>query len=68
MFYTYDQLKDHNTSFYDAFVDLKVEGWKSYAKALNSYTLGFYKVQIEKSTEMVEKLGSNMKKLAKETV
>lgn len=61
MIYNYDQLVKHNLKFYDAFIDLKVVGWKSYSKALNEYTHGFFKAQLEKSDEQIEELGSNMK-------
>ena len=61
MFFTYNQFKEHNTAFMNAFVDLKVEGWKSYAKALDSYTNGFFKAQLNETTEAVVSVGDKMK-------
>lgn len=61
MIYTYNQLIKHNLKFYDAFIDLKVTGWKAYSKALNEYTQGFFKTQLEKSDETVDSLGKTMK-------
>lgn len=61
MIYNQEQLIKHNLKFYDAFIDLKVVGWKSYSKALNEYTMGFYKTSLEKADETVETLGENMK-------
>lgn len=61
MIYNYEQLIKHNLKLYDSFVDLKVIGWKSYTKALNEYTNGFFKTQLEKSDEQIESLGETMK-------
>ena len=61
MIQNYDQLVKHNLKFYDAFIDLKVVGWKSYSKAMNELTNGFFKTQFEKTDESVEKIGENMK-------
>jgi hypothetical protein len=61
MIYNYDQLIKQNLKFYDAFIDLKVVGWKSYSKALNDYTQGFFKTQLKKSDETVESIGETMK-------
>jgi len=61
MIYNQEQLIKHNLKFYDAFVDLKVVGWKTYSKALNEYTMGFFKNGLEKSDETVEALGESMK-------
>lgn len=56
-----NQLVDHQLKLYDAFIDLKVIGWKSYSKALNEYTFGFYKTQLEKTDEMVDETAQRMK-------
>jgi hypothetical protein len=61
MIYNYNQLIEHNLKFYDAFIDLKVTGWKTYSKALNEYTKGFFSDQLKKSDETVETLGQTMK-------
>lgn len=61
MIYNYDQLIKHNLKFYDTFIDLKVTGWKTYSKAMNEYTQGFFKAQLEKSDEAVDSLGETMK-------
>ena len=65
MFYTFNQMKDQNAQFMNAFVDLKVVGWKSYADALNSYTNGFFKSQLDSMTSTVETTGDFMKKTIK---
>ena len=36
MIFNYEMLKAHNLKFFDAMVDLKVEGWNSYY--LSSYS------------------------------
>lgn len=61
MIYNHEQLIKHNLKFYDAFIDLKVVGWKTYSKALNEYTNGFYKAGLEKTDEAVDNLGETMK-------
>jgi hypothetical protein len=61
MIYNQEQLIKHNLKFYDAFIDLKVVGWKTYSKAMNDYTQGFYRTALEKSDESVEALGETMK-------
>jgi hypothetical protein len=61
MIYNHEQLIKHNLKFYDAFIDLKVDGWKTYSKALNEYTQGFYRTALEKSDKSVEELGETMK-------
>jgi hypothetical protein len=61
MIYNYNQLLENNLKFYDAFIDLKVVGWKTYSKALNEYTKGFFNDQLKKSDETVENLGKTMK-------
>jgi hypothetical protein len=63
MIYNYNQLIEHNLKFYDAFIDLKVIGWKTYSKAVNDYTQGFYNAQLEQSDKLVETLGDNMKSI-----
>lgn len=61
MIYNQEQLIKHNLKFYDAFIDLKVVGWKTYSKALNEYTFGFFKTGLEKTDEAVDNLGETMK-------
>jgi hypothetical protein len=61
MIYNYDQLIKQNLKLYDTFIDLKVTGWKTYSKAVNEYTQGFFKAQLEKSDESIEKIGNDMK-------
>ena len=61
MIYNYDQLIKHNLKFYNTFIDLKITGWKTYSNALNEYTQGYFKTQLEKSDEQVKTLGDNMK-------
>lgn len=61
MFYNYTQLVNHNKTFWESMVDLKVEGWKSFSKASNAYTNSFFKSQLETLDTNVEKLGKIMK-------
>lgn len=61
MIYNQEQLIKHNLKFYDAFIDLKVVGWKSYSNALNDYTFGFFRTGLEKTDEAVVTLGETMK-------
>ena len=61
MIYNQEQLIKHNLTFYDSFIDLKVVGWKTYSKALDDYTMGFFKKSLEKSDRDVETLGETMK-------
>ena len=61
MYFNYNQLVDHNKTFWESMIDLKVEGWKSYSKAVNAYTNSFYKTQLETVDTTVEKIGSVMK-------
>lgn len=61
MIYNQEQLIKHNIKFYDTFIDLKVVGWKTYSKAVNDYTFGFFKDSLDKSDESVEALGEKMK-------
>jgi hypothetical protein len=69
MIFNYEMLKAHNLKFFDAMVDLKVEGWNSYANALNSFTNSFFSKQVGEMTEVVKTTGENMKKtVAKGTI
>lgn len=61
MITNYDQLMKHNKQFYDSFIDLKAAGWKSYSKALNSYTLGYFSAQLKQVDTAVEDLAVQMK-------
>ena len=61
MVYNFNQLVEHNVKMYDAFIDLKNTGWKSYSKALNQYTFGFYAKQLKTIDESVEKMATSMK-------
>lgn len=61
MITSHEQLVNHNKAFFDAFVDLKVVGWKSYSKAFNAYTFNFYKTQMNSLDNAVDQLGDIMK-------
>lgn len=61
MITSYEQLVKHNKAFYDAFINLKVVGWKSYSKSVNDYTFNFYKTQMKSLDNAVEELGNIMK-------
>lgn len=61
MIINFKQLVDHNKTFWDSFVDLKVVGWNTYSKALNAYTMNFYKDQLSTIDEAVVKSGKIMK-------
>jgi hypothetical protein len=50
---------------YDAFIDLKVEGWKSYSKALNQYSFNFYTDQLKNIDKSVENMAHEMKSVMK---
>lgn len=61
MIYNLDHLQNHNKTFWQSLVDLKVEGWKSYSKALNAYTGSFFKSQLDETDKMVNTIGQVMK-------
>lgn len=61
MITNYEQLVKHNRAFYNAFIDLKVVGWKSYSKSVNDYTFNFFKTQMTTLDSAVDKLGDIMK-------
>jgi hypothetical protein len=52
---------DSNVSFINAFVDLKVEGYKSFTKAYDAYTMAYFAPVTKKMQDGVIKLGDNMK-------
>lgn len=58
-----NQTVEHNIKFIEAFIDLKVQGWKAYEKAFNAYTGGYYSNQLENMTVGVEQTASVMKKI-----
>lgn len=57
----FKEITDRNLKFYEAFIDLKVVGWKSYSAALNDYTQGTIKTSLDLADRNVETLGSQMK-------
>jgi len=61
MFMKQEQVLDHQKKFWESMVDLKVDGWKAFSDAFNSYTMGFYKKSLEQIDEQVEKLATTMK-------
>ena len=61
MIFTYKQLTDHNRTFFEEMVDLKVTGWNNFSRAMNAYTFNFYKDQLKAMDEAVDKLASDMK-------
>ena len=61
MIFTYKQRTDHNRTFFEEMVDLKVTGWNTFSKAMNAYTFNFYKDQLKAMDEAVDKLASDMK-------
>ena len=61
--FTFDQAHKSNVDFMNAFLDLKVVGYNSYADALNSYTSGFFKRQLEDSKVAIKTMADNMKKV-----
>ena len=66
--FTLKAVAQHNAEFLDSFVDLKVEGWKTYEKAFNAYTYSFYKDTMTKATALVEKTAETMKSVSKKVV
>lgn len=61
MVFNFNQLIEHNIKMHDAFVDLKLEGWKSYSKALNQYTFNFFADQLKNMDKSVETMSNDMK-------
>ena len=61
MIFTYKQLTDHNRTFFEEMVDLKVAGWDTFSKSANAYSFNFYKDQLKAMDEAVDKLASDMK-------
>ena len=66
--YTLKAVAQHNAEFIDSFVDLKVEGWKAFEKEFNAYTYSFYKDQIAKTGEAVQKTAQIVKQINKGVV
>ena len=62
--FTFDTMIRNNVNFFNSFVNLKMVGYASYADALDTYTNGFFKRQIEDSKVLVNTIGDNMKKAA----
>jgi len=61
MFLNQDQVIDHQKKFWNAMVDLKVDGWKAFSDAYDAYTMGFFKNQLKETTSQVEQLAEMMK-------
>lgn len=61
MFMKHEDVVNHNTRFWNAMVDLKVDGWKAFADAMDSYTMGFYKNNLREMTGQVEQVADAMK-------
>ena len=58
---TFDQLVDRQKDFLKAFVDLKVEGYKSYTKALDTFTYSYFTTYTKQAEKFVMELGNNAK-------
>jgi hypothetical protein len=63
MVLNFNQLINHNLKMQDAFIDLKVEGWKSYSKALNQYTFNFFGDQLKNMDKSVETMANDIKEI-----
>lgn len=61
MIFNYNQFVQHNKKFYNDFIDLKVVGWKSYSKSLNTYTMNYFREQLETADSVVEQTAKIMK-------
>lgn len=61
MFYNFQTLVDHNKRFWNAMVDLKVEGFKAFTQASDAYTSNFFSKQMKEADAQVEQLGALMK-------
>lgn len=61
--FTLDSAIRNNVNFVNAYINLKMVGYASYADALDTYTNGFFKRQIDESKSFVNTLGDNMKKV-----
>lgn len=57
----FNQVVNHNKAFYDAFIDLKLTGWNTYSKALNAYTMNFFREQLTAADTAVETFSKFMK-------
>ena len=66
--FTLKAVAQHNADFVDSFIDLKVEGWKTYENAFNAYTYSFFKDNMTKATALVEKTAENMKSANRKVV
>jgi|TARA_B110000503_G_scaffold112149_1_gene168031 hypothetical protein len=62
MIFNLNQLMEHNKTFMNTFVDLKVTGWKTYSEALNVYTFNFFKDQVAEMDKAVTKYADTLKK------
>jgi hypothetical protein len=65
MFHNIETAKNHNRAFFDAMIDLKVQGWKSFAEASDIYTYRFFSNQLEEMTKAIEKVGEDVKTFVK---
>ena len=66
--YSLKAVAQHNANFINAFVDLKVQGWKSFETAFNSYTYSFFKDSMVKASALVEKTAETVKSNNKKAV
>jgi hypothetical protein len=58
---TADDLVKRQKDFLKAFVDLKVEGYKSYTKALDNATYSYFTTYTKQAEKFVMELGNNAK-------
>jgi hypothetical protein len=58
---TFDQVMARQKDFLKAFVDLKVEGYKSYTKAIDNATFSYFTTYTKQMEKIVIGLGDNAK-------
>lgn len=61
MFWNLQNVIDHNKAFWNAMVDLKVQGWKAFSQASDAYTSKFFSKQFSEADSQVEKFGVMLK-------
>lgn len=64
MFYNVTNVVSDSIRFHNSFVDLKVQGFKSFNKAFNELTYNFYLPLTSKLEEQVVDMGNVMKTFA----
>lgn len=61
MITNFDQYIKHNKTFYNAFIDLKLQGWYAYSTAFDAYTFNFFKAQTAQLSDAITKNAKTMR-------